>query len=71
MYFSGGSGTGVGVGVTLLILALIAAAVGAIWVFRKRQFGPKPPGAIAFENPSYIRETNPDSIITVSHNLTY
>jgi len=27
----------------------------------------KPPGAVAFENPSYIREANPDSSLTSSH----
>jgi len=61
----GGSNPGVGVGVTLLVLIIVTAALGAIWIFRKKQFGPKPISAIAFENPSYIREPNPDASVNV------
>lgn len=50
-----------GIGIAFLVFLLVGVTVGAVWFIRKRQFGTKPPGAIAFENPSYIRETNPDA----------
>lgn len=56
-----GSSAGLGIGISFLVILIVVGAVGAVWFLRKRQFA-KPPGAIAFENPSYIRETNPDSM---------
>ncbi|ODM96583.1 Ig-like and fibronectin type-III domain-containing protein C25G4.10 [Orchesella cincta] len=56
-----GSHAGMGIGIAFLVFLLVGITVGAVWFIRKRQFGTKPPGAIAFENPSYIRETNPDA----------
>ncbi len=49
-----------GFGIAFLVCLVLGATVAAVWFIRNRQFGLKPPGAIAFENPSYIRETNPD-----------
>ena len=57
----GSSSAGLGIGISFLVVLVVAGAAAAVWFVRKRQFGTKPPGAIAFENPSYIRETNPDS----------
>jgi hypothetical protein len=55
-----GSSAGVGVGVALLVIVLIAGAIGSVWFYRRKHLRSKPPSAIAFENPSYIREPNPD-----------
>ncbi|XP_021960351.1 Ig-like and fibronectin type-III domain-containing protein 1 [Folsomia candida] len=57
---AGGSNVALGFGIAFLVCLVLGAAVASVWFIRNRQFGLKPPGAIAFENPSYIRETNPD-----------
>lgn len=67
LFIAAGSSAGVGVGVTFLVLLLIAGAIGGVWFFRKKHFGMKPPGAVAFENPSYIREPSADPAALVSH----
>ncbi|XP_026478463.1 Ig-like and fibronectin type-III domain-containing protein 2 [Ctenocephalides felis] len=59
-----GSTVGVGVGCALLALAAAGAVLWvALWYRGKRRgAGKNAPGGVAFENPSYLREGNPDHV---------
>ncbi|CAK1550359.1 unnamed protein product [Leptosia nina] len=59
-----GSGTAsaVGVAVACILVAAILLAAGLYYRHRKN-LRLKAQGGVAFENPSYLRETNPDTIV--------
>lgn len=59
---SGGAAPAVGVAVACLLVAAILLAAGFYYRYRKN-LRLKAQGGVAFENPSYLREPNPDTAV--------
>ncbi|CAB3252923.1 unnamed protein product [Arctia plantaginis] len=62
---SGSTASAVGVAVACILVAAILLAAGFYYRYRKN-LRLKAQGGVAFENPSYLREPNPDTIINGS-----
>ncbi|KAJ0174849.1 hypothetical protein K1T71_009957 [Dendrolimus kikuchii] len=59
---SGSSGSAVGVAMACILVAAILCAAGFYYRHRKN-LRLKAQGGVAFENPSYLREPNPDTVL--------